>query len=346
MSIVFCTSRNPVIGNLFVAACLCLAASTGSAAAQAYFRGWGPSHQYDNGWNPSVARSSSTVVEVHNGSGTPGTMWWKVGQVQSNISNPTIAWGHSWPYDSGWNPNVALYGTTVVEVHNGSGTAGQMWYKVGQIQSNNTIAWGHSWPYDSGWNPSVALYGTTVVEVHNGSGTAGPMWYKVGQVQSNNTITWGWSYRYDQGWNPSVAVAAVPGFGLTAVEVHNGSGTPGPMWYRVGQVQSNNTITWGWSYRYDQGWNPKVAFGLWNNLLEVHNGGGTAGPMWYHWGWFTSRTTINFQGSVNYDWGYNPSVGSDPNWLAGGYNYPVEVHNGGGSAGPEWYHVGTSGYIQ
>jgi hypothetical protein len=285
MSIATSASRKAVFAKLFFLACLSLAASTATASAQANFRGWGPSYRYDSGWNPNVAQYGSTVVEVHNGSGAAGKMWYKVGQVQSNN---TIAWGHSWPYDSGWNPNVALYGTTVVEVHNGSGAAGKMWYKVGQVQSNNTIAWGHSWPYDSGWNPNVALYGTTVVEVHNGSGT------------------------------------------------------PGQMWFRVGQVQPNYTIAWGHSWPYDSGWNPKVAiFGYGGNVLEVHNGAGTAGPMWYHWGYFTSSTTINFGWiSGQYDWGYNPSV------AVGDSAAPVEVHDGGGTAGPEWYHVGNINVIQ
>jgi hypothetical protein len=126
-------------------------------------------------------------------------------------------WGPSYRYDSGWNPNVAQYGSTVVEVHNASGAAGPEWYRVGQVQSNNTVAWGPSYNYDSGWNPSVALYGTTVVEVHNGSGAAGKMWYKVGQVQSNNTIAWAivghttlgvirtWPYLARQWWRCTTA---------------------------------------------------------------------------------------------------------------------------------------------
>jgi hypothetical protein len=174
---------------------------------------------------------------------------------------------------------VALSGTTVVEVHNGSGTAGTMWWKVGQVQSNNTIGWGNSEPYDFGWNPSVALSGTTVVEVHNGSDAFGKMWYKVGQVESNNTIAWGNmgnSEPYDNGWNPRVALVD----GSNIVEFHNGSGAAGPMWYHWGYFTGVGTINFGNATQYDFGDNPSVAVGS-NSPVEVHNGGGTAGQMWW-----------------------------------------------------------------
>ena len=66
------------------------------------FNGWGPSVQYDNGFNPSVAigyqtipvpgglgSNVPTIVEVHNGDG--GQMWYHVGQVTGS----PIPWGPS-----------------------------------------------------------------------------------------------------------------------------------------------------------------------------------------------------------------------------------------------------------
>jgi hypothetical protein len=305
------------------------------------FNGWGPSYQYDQGWNPNVAVSAGlTVVEVHNGSGTAGPMWWKVGQISGN----TIAWGPSYQYDSGWNPNVAVSGSTVVEVHNGSSVAGEMWYKVGQIQSNNTILWGHSWPYDWGWNPNVAVSGSTVVEVHNGGGAAGPLWYHVGQI-TGSTIAWGPSYEYaSYGFNPSIGINSClnnnnSSCGINIIEVHNGSGVAGPMWYDVGFLSSGSTIQWQKGIEYDWGWNPKVAFGDGAYLFEVHNGAGAAGPMWYHYGVFngpTQQPTIQWSNSVQYDWGFNPSVAFSQGGIGA-----VEVHDGNGGAGPLWYHVAS-----
>jgi hypothetical protein len=168
----------------------------------------------------------------------------------------------------------------VVEVHNGSGTPGPIWYKVGYVQPNNTIAWNSYPANESGWNPSVAIYGTTVVTVHNGSGTPGQMWYRVGQVQPNYTIVWGHSWPYDSGWNPKVAIF---GYGGNVLEVHNGAGTAGPMWDHWGYFTSSTTINFGNSVQYDWGYNPSVAIGS-IYPVEVHNGGGAAGPEWYHVG--------------------------------------------------------------
>ena len=320
-------------GRIFQKVCFlacisfCVAYSANLQAQGSALANWGPSIEYDGGFNPSVAGWGSTVVEVHNGQSADGPMWYHVGQ----ISGTKVTWGPSYNYDSGFNPSVAMYGTTVVEVHNGQSSDGPMWYHVGQV-SGTQITWGPYYEYDSGWNPKVALYGSTVVEVHNGQAADGPMWYHVGQV-SGTKITWGPSYNYDGGFNPSVAM-----YGTTVVEVHNGQATDGPMWYHVGQVSSATKITWGPSYNYDGGWNPKVAFsgGL---VVEVHNGQAADGPMWYHMGWVGS-STINWGPSYNYDGGFNPSVA----WavpLDSGLGTLVEVHNGQSTDGPMWYHVGS-----
>jgi hypothetical protein len=132
-------------------------------------------------------------------------------------------------YDSsGWDPSVAISGSTVVEVHNGNVTGGPMWYHVGLVLPGNQILWGPSYQYDNGFNPQVAMVGSTVVEVHNGGTYTNLMWYHVGQVSvSDWTINWGPSYAYDYGNNPSALTScntvANPNCGLVAVEVHNGS---------------------------------------------------------------------------------------------------------------------------
>ena len=109
-----------------------LAAVPPSAQAQ-QFPGFGPSYQYDRGNNPSVAVNSGTVVEVHNGTGGAGPLWYRVGQVNGS----TVAWNDSHQYDNGYNPSVAMNSsavnnTAVVEVHNATGGAGPLWYRVGR----------------------------------------------------------------------------------------------------------------------------------------------------------------------------------------------------------------------
>jgi hypothetical protein len=303
-----------------------------TAHAQGIFIGFGPSTEYDSGFNPSTAISGTTVVEVHNGQGQAGGMWYHVGQVYDST---TITWGPPYKYDSGWNPQVAISGTTVVEVHNGQGQDGGMWYHVGQI-SGSKITWSPAYNYDSGWNPSIAISGSTVIEVHNGQGQAGEMWYHVGQI-SGSKITWGPAYTYDYGYNPSVAFA-----GSTAVEVHNGQGGAGPLWYHVGTV-SGSQIQWGPSNNYDWGYNPKVAF--YNSecytdpptVVEVHNANAYPSDLWYHNGSYLGGTTLNLGPTTQYDWGWNPSVAGESN-----FNGVIEVHNGQGAFGPMWYHVGNN----
>jgi hypothetical protein len=119
------------------------------------------------------------------------------------------------------------------------------------------IYWGDGVYYDVGWNPKVAFFsGGQVMEVHNGSGWPGPMWYHYGSwnggpapaapvLDNGATLNMGGSYEYDWGWNPSVAASGIPG---SAVEVHNGSGSAGPMWYHAGSILAYS--------------NPKVFAGL------------------------------------------------------------------------------------
>jgi hypothetical protein len=162
---------------------------------------------------------------------------------------------------------------------------------------------------------------------------------------SGSTVSWGPSYNYDSGFNPSVGIQACltnsnASCGLTVVEVHNGGGSAGPFWYRLGNWSgSTSEISWGDSYEYDWGWNPKIFFFLGAYVMEVHNGSGSPGPMWYHYGTWNGGNTLDLGGSYEYDRGWNPSVAAE-------YGVAVEVHNGSGSAGPMWYHVGTFTQIE
>jgi hypothetical protein len=159
-----------LMANSVVLLSMLISAAGPSRAQAQVFEGFGPSFQYDHGLNPSVAVSGATIVEVHNGTGGVGPLWYRVGY----ISWPYINWSNSHQYDySGLNPSVALNGTTVVEVHNGGAGAGPLWYRVGQV-NGSTISWSNSHQYDYGNNPSITLAGNTVVEVHTVEPALGP----------------------------------------------------------------------------------------------------------------------------------------------------------------------------
>ena len=257
-----------------------------------------------------------------------------VAAVLNSQASCQVVWsGSQYQYDYGFNPKVAIAGSTVVEVHNG-GSSGlvPLWYRVGQL-NNSTIQWGNSIEYESlGYNPSVSVYGSTAVEVHNGANGLGPLWYRVGVVNSsNNTIQWGNSVRYVlQGFNPTVAVS-----GSTVIEAHNGAAGVGPLHYRVGTVNLwTKTIQWGSDYIYDNGFNPSLAVSG-STVVEVHNGGnGGVVPLWYRVGQL-SGLTVGWGNSVSYGSGFNPAV-ADGSWL-------VEVHNEGfGGLSGIWQSFGAT----
>lgn len=360
-----------VLFGIFMLACL------STAHAQDI---WAPSQEYDTGYNPSVAISGTTVVEVHNGQNNYGPMWYHVGQ--QNPSTGAVTWGPSYNYGNGYNPTVAISGTTVVEVHNGQLGYGPMWYHVGQV-NGSTITWGPRYGFGSGYNPTIALapyQGTIVnrdcllaIEAHNSSSsTTANMYYKVGPVGSvseceggprtnPSVIHFGPATYYDWGWNPSVAAAPCQTSdggtcGVTILEVHNGHSQAGAMWYHVGTWTGGSTIAWGASNNYDSGYNPKVAFANVGTcgggaptylVVEVHNGSGSAGDMWSHIGFWNGGTTIYLNPAAEYDSGWNPTAAV----VRSGYTvvYPVEVHDGsedifGTAPIPLWYHVGAYGW--
>ena len=310
-----------------------------AAHAQAFVY-WSNSVNYDNGFNPKVAYDGTTVVDVHNGTGGAGPLWYRVGQL--NYPYTSIAFSNSHQYQAkGFNPSVALSGTTVVEVHNATAAPGSLMYRVGIVNTNkDTIQWGKAYKYDKGFNPSIALSGTTAIEVHNAGGQSGPEWYRVGTVDlSTKTIAWSDSNQYDNGFNPSVAMYQFSGT-LAVLEVHNGGDGAGPLWYRNGIV-SGSTIAWQNSSEYvSYGNNPTIGFDG-GAFVEVHNGdAGGIVELWDDSGeWFNN--SLLWQESQNYDIGMNPSVA-----LTSIGGYAVEVHNGANGAGPLWYRIGQIEVIQ
>jgi hypothetical protein len=200
-------------------------------------------------------------------------------------------------------------------------------------QPHCSATYTNSFDFDNGLNPRVALAGKNVVEVHNAGLGVGPLWYHVGQLRTPfSSIQWGGSHQYESaGENPAVAVS-----GKTVVEVHNSVDGVGPMEYVVGTVNpSNDTITWGNTLPFENGYNPTIAV-VGTKVIEVHNAQTSVGPLWYSTGTLNvAAKTITWGKSTQYDIGFNPSVASSGLEV-------FEVHNGGsGAAVPLWYRIGT-----
>jgi hypothetical protein len=273
-----------------------------------------------------------------------------IGFAYSSRAQAQLVWG-SWEpsviYDSGFSPAVAVSGSTIVEVHNAENIPGPMWYRVGKMLAGFNVQWGPSYYFDNGFHPTVAISGSTVVEVNNAGKFAGPMLYRVGRI-IGETIQWGDSHEYGNGFNPSIAIAScdtssVPNCGLLVIAAHNAGTSAGAMWYHVGRVNAQ-TIQWGDSYQYDNGFNPSVGMqpcvvadsscGM--TIVEVHNAGDTPSAMWYRVGRWTKGSSITWYNSMQYDQGWNPKVA-----VSG--QYALEVHSAGNTLGSLWYHLGYLG---
>jgi hypothetical protein len=157
-------------------------------------------------------------------------------------------------------------------------------------QQLGSIKWGSSEPYDVGYNPSVTgSFGNYMLEVHNGQDGPGTMWYHVGQASyewpsPSPSIKWSQYQAYDWRYNPSVAGCPQSN---TVIEVHNGQGGPGPMWYHLGKVRNNTSISWAPPVEYDWGWNPSIGWLCLEDFnflgaVEVHNGQLGFGTLFLH----------------------------------------------------------------
>ncbi|MFI5298877.1 MAG: papain-like cysteine protease family protein [Polyangiales bacterium] len=188
------------------------------------------SYYETNGWHPSVAAHSGVAVEVHmEGNGAAlgyAPLYYLVG----SGSAAGFAWGLSAQYDNGVNPSVAIYGSTVVEVHQGGTGVGPLWYHVGTI-NGSTITWGPSRQYDNGINPSVSFSSEgTLIEVHQGAVGPSALWYHVGMLMApfgGQIVLWSASNQYDFGEYPKVSWNQPADDG---VEVHQAAEGVSALW--------------------------------------------------------------------------------------------------------------------
>jgi hypothetical protein len=301
------------------------------ALAQTHFAPAAKSFAYDSGVLPSVAISGQTVIEVHQGNANGfGPLWSRTGKIQAD---GTVIFARSaLQYDNGGRPSVAISGTNVIEVHEGSANGfGPLWYKTGRIQLDGSVAWsdnGHQ--YDNGGRPSVAISGNDIVEVHQGSANGyGPLWYKTGRIQFDGKVIWNDSgHPYDNGGAPRVAMS-----GPNIIEVHQGSGNVyGPLWYKTAQFQADSQVKWAATANYyDTGASPSVALeGA--TILAVHAGSpNVSGPLWFHAGQIQPGGNVVWDpAGAPYDTGGTPAIA-----LSGAVG--LAVHQAGVGFGLEMY---------
>jgi hypothetical protein len=227
---------------------------------------------YDTGYNASVATDAGAgawdveygpfslpVVEVHQAAAGISTLWYHVGTLTFAANGtPSVTWGPSYPFDTGYLPNVTLCGNAsgqevAIEVHEGE--PGSLWYSTGVI-SGNQIVWNSSTKYSNGYAPSVTCEELTiapggiavvpyVVEVHQAAnpaaGESTDLWYYIAPWTASSV---GFAkvapQEYDTGCSPSLALGywgANKSNNLywTVLETHQKTcGEPGPLLYDYG----------------------------------------------------------------------------------------------------------------
>jgi hypothetical protein len=190
------------------------------------------------------------------------------------------SWSPEMQNDKGAGVDCAVNNAgMVVEVHhsqNYSSHPGDVWYNTGKI-NGESIDWftvsNDLRHYSSSANdPAVAINDNNqVVEVHSKYSIipTNELYYRTGTLDNTTgIITWMVSKEFDEGIDPSVAINN-DGY---VVEVHRAR-TSNKLWYNVGKVQTDGTITWGsmGDYRnYDTGQFPAVALNG-DQILEAHN---------------------------------------------------------------------------
>lgn len=182
---------------------------------------WQSAHQYDDGYNPTVAvdqycfsctGTATDVVEVHQGGVNQSQLWYHTGTLVIDSATPTVTWSPSYKFDPGFEayaPTVSIANGLVLLV--GQGSAGELWYSLGVLQSDGQITWGTPKKYDNGYNPTVSLIGCKgcgsenngfeanwdLVEAHQAlNNTTGALWYRTGRLNAGTgstfptAITW------------------------------------------------------------------------------------------------------------------------------------------------------------
>ena len=144
---------------------------------------------YDDGTSPAVALvntlSGVVAVEVH-ASGS-GRLWYHTGTVTAS----GVTWGPSNPYDYGYAPSVAAIKVnglpSVIEAHQASDGAGDLWSNFGVVESSS-IYWYGPGRYATGYSPTLAAnqgFGRGFAFSAASTGSS-PLW--LGPFKSDNLL--------------------------------------------------------------------------------------------------------------------------------------------------------------
>jgi hypothetical protein len=189
---------------------------------------------------------------------------------------PTLSWTTPARYDTGAQSKIAIHNGFVVEVHRTRGLTGELWYRLGKLDSESrAVAWGPSRKLGStGSWPAVALSslprGDVIFTWSTNSGS-GNLFYRVGTVNINGDVNQTINFNtsatiYDTGFHGSISVNRQ----RVVTETHEGGKF---LYYRLGRLQNNYTIAWdsgAKGIRYDTGVDPQISVNDSYQVVEVH----------------------------------------------------------------------------
>ncbi|MBH2010207.1 MAG: hypothetical protein I8H71_10950 [Xanthomonadaceae bacterium] len=164
------------------------------------------------------------------------------------------------------------------------------------------LEWGEASGIGDGAFPSVALNKDISLTVHEGGAFNAQLFYNTGPIRGG----FGDAIPYDSGGYPFIAMND----NGQLVEVHQ-SGFD--LYYRVGKIHQNGTVTWGPSLWFDNGHWSSVAINNLGAVIEVHNNG--ANQLYYNIGTISGDKILWNKKAVNYDNGYTPSITLNNNGL-------------------------------
>jgi hypothetical protein len=266
---------------------------------------WGKSYHYGKGGRPKVAIMGNTVVEMHDTECFVGfcILEYRVGEL--NAETKSVQWGKPTQYAGGSAPSIFLNNNVLFEANSKyhcelpeGGDIDEVYcystliFRMGMVDNENkTIQWFYVNNSDFwGDYSSITVQDDTIVAVFKGGGEHNKsLYYRVGKILGDS-INWGpdkWAKWYDEGTRPSLAMV-----GNTLIEMHS-SPYFNRLWYHIGTLNADNTITWGASIIHDRGLYPSIAMDQ-NSILEVHQSD-------YFYTLFSSLGTFDF-GLLKVNW--------------------------------------------
>jgi hypothetical protein len=321
-----------------------------------------PPASYDTGIMPVIAgvEKSNIIIEMHQDN-LGEDFYYHVAtvHVEPGLTVNTVNWGpsHEW-ISGGLNPSIAVSeGGVVAEAHEEGDFDQDDEVGDGNIITTIGIASvpGNNIAFGSGQKLGNTLYkpaicitrdGTKAVLIYEGNkeGTYTnnkvTLWYRVGNVDAvNKTISWGPAVAYDTGIYPSISINNLGHI----ITVHSSWQSNTALWYKVGQLNSDNTVAWGPTVSFNAGEiGASVSIGddpgdgTGSALIMVYPSRLDNGALWVCLGNLDT-------GSTNADWVISTQYGHSSEDVMPACSYAfnqsaVEVHDGNALFGWKlWY---------